>query len=143
MLPLLDDRCATIVAVAWYSGLRKGEIAALDWRCYTPAASEDDLGALEVRQSVWRGHVTEPKTDASHDAVPVIPALAEALDRWRRVREPGFGFGCSKRSWEPTFARRTRLEDHKAPAEESETTLVWLAWIPPRAGHSAQQARSG
>jgi len=38
---------------------------------------------LRVTQSIWNSHVNTPKTPASQDDVPVIPALKTKLDLWR------------------------------------------------------------
>jgi integrase len=76
MLSMLPEPAATIVAVAAFCGLRKGEIRGLLWEYY-------DSGQIRVMQSIWNSHVTEPKTRKSRAAVPVIPLLRERLDRFR------------------------------------------------------------
>ena len=67
LLPLLAK---TLVAIATFAGLRQGELCGLDWTDYT--GSE-----LAVNRSIWMSVVNLPKTRASRDTVPVIPALAE------------------------------------------------------------------
>ena len=92
MLRVLSGPAHIIVAVAAFSGLREGEIRGLRWEDYEPAADNDSLGLLHVRRSVWRTHTTDPKTNKSQSAVPLIPQLAEQLDRWRReCRNPAGG----------------------------------------------------
>ena len=74
LLPLLAK---TLVAIATFAGLRQGELRGLDWTDYT--GSE-----LAINRSIWMSVVNLPKTRASRDTVPVIPALAEILDEYRR-----------------------------------------------------------
>ena len=77
MIEALDEPAATVVATAAFSGLRKSEIQGLRW---------DDLkdGELHVQRAAWRTTaVHEVKTEASKGAVPVIPILAEHLEKHR------------------------------------------------------------
>jgi integrase len=74
LLPLLAK---SLVATAAFAGLRHGELRGLEWTDYT--GSE-----LTINRSIWMSVVNLPKTRASRDTVPVIPALAEILDEYRR-----------------------------------------------------------
>lgn len=76
MISVLPEPASTIVAVAGLTGMRKGEIRGLRW---------DDLqdGSLYVRQSVWNGHTTEPKTKQSKAPIPIIQPLAQMLAKHR------------------------------------------------------------
>jgi integrase len=76
MLSVLDERSATIIAVAAYAGLRRSEIQGLRWSDY-------DGSVLRVQRSVWEGITDDTKTDASNGSVPVIRALAKRLDKYR------------------------------------------------------------
>jgi integrase len=76
ILPLLPERAAAVIAVAAFSGLRKGEIRGLLWEHYSG-------NEIRVMQSIWNTHVTQPKTRKSKAAVPVVPILCERLDRFR------------------------------------------------------------
>jgi integrase len=89
MLAVLPDTkeepAGAVVATAAYAGLREGEIEGLEWEDYT--GSE-----LCIRRSIWEGHVTTPKTDASADVVPIIKSLAARLDMHRlRCGNPSKG----------------------------------------------------
>jgi integrase len=86
MMAVLPEPVRTVVAVAAYTGLRSGEIIALRW--------EDVMdGSLIVSRSIWRGHVSEPKTAASKAAVPVIPELSVILESYRHLMgDPRSGF---------------------------------------------------
>jgi integrase len=96
MLSVLDSPLArAIVALAFASGLRKGEIAGLDWRDYQPTTEGGiTTGAtLHVRRSVWQGHVTTPKTESSADVVEIGPSAVEYLEGFReRVGKPAEGY---------------------------------------------------
>src|SRR5437899_7393397 len=81
-LPLLEK---SLVATAALAGLRQGELRGLEWTDYTGTE-------LVIKRSIWMSVVNLPKTRASRDSVPVIPALAEILDEYRRsMGSPGEG----------------------------------------------------
>jgi len=66
-----------LVATAAFAGLRLGELRGLEWTDYIGAE-------LAINRSIWRSVISPPKTRASRNSVPVIPALAEILDEYRR-----------------------------------------------------------
>ena len=76
ILGLIPEPAATIFATAAFTGLRRGEIRGIRWEDYKD-------GEIRVAQSIWEGHVTEPKTRQSRGAVPVIRPLARMLDAYR------------------------------------------------------------
>jgi integrase len=76
LLSFLPEPAATVVAVAAYTGLRKGEIQGLQWEGYSGTE-------LRVTRAIWNGIVDEPKTAASKKAVPIIPQLQQMLDAHR------------------------------------------------------------
>ncbi len=70
-----------LMAVAAYTGLRRGEIVGLQWQDY-------DGQNIWVRRNICFGQkgemsVEEPKTDASAAPVPAIAPLRDILDKWR------------------------------------------------------------
>jgi integrase len=81
MLAVLDERSATIVAVAAFSGLRRSEIQGLRWADYSGSS-------IQVQRSVWEGIADDTKTDASSGAVPVISALERRLERYHASVKP-------------------------------------------------------
>jgi integrase len=92
MLRILPEPASTVVATAAYSALRLGELQGLNWEDYTPFSDDNQIGAIEVRRSVWRGRVGEPKTNKSKAPVPVVPQLAARLADFRRsVANPDHG----------------------------------------------------
>jgi integrase len=78
MLNVLPEPASTIVAVAAYTGVRKGELRGLLWENY-------DGEQVLISQSFWRGHAMEPKTRQSKAPVPVIAQLARRLDLHRSL----------------------------------------------------------
>jgi integrase len=76
MLSVLPEPASTIVAVAAFTGVRKGELRGFVWENY-------DGERVMISQSFWRGHVLEPKTRQSRATVPVIAPLARRLDAHR------------------------------------------------------------
>jgi integrase len=76
MLAVIPEPAATVCAVAAFTGLRRAELRGLQWEDYNGKQ-------LMVNRSIWEGFTNEPKTKRSKAAVPVIPRLAEILDRHR------------------------------------------------------------
>jgi len=85
MLEVLLEPAATIVAVAAWTGLRRGEIRGMTWEAYSLAEDSESLGLLNVTRSVWEKYVTAPKRPKSAAPVPVIPQLAEKLAAHRKM----------------------------------------------------------
>jgi integrase len=76
ILSALPEPAATVFAVAAFTGARRGEIRGLLWENYRD-------NEIQVARSIWRGHVTEPKTRRSRGAIPVILPLAMRLESHR------------------------------------------------------------
>jgi integrase len=73
MLTVLLGQERTVVAVAAFTGLRRGELRGL-------RLSDYDGEFLTVRQSIWRSHVGAPKGKRGSGSVPVIPFLKLIID---------------------------------------------------------------
>jgi integrase len=78
MLNVLPEPASTIVAVAAFTGVRKGELRGFLWENY-------DGEHVLISQSFWRGHALEPKTRQSKAPVPVIRQLSRMLDSHRSI----------------------------------------------------------
>jgi len=78
MLLVIPEPAATVVATAAFTGARRGEIRGMLWENY-------DGQQIRVTQSIFRGHIDEPKTAKSKAPVPVIAPLATFLENHRRV----------------------------------------------------------
>ena len=73
ILSVLSEPAATIFAVAAFTGARRGEIRGLMWENYQD-------GEIQITRSIWKGHISEPKTRKSRGAIPVIGPLAKRLE---------------------------------------------------------------
>jgi integrase len=79
-VPELSESARAALAVAAFTGLRKGEISGLTWTDYKD-------NELRVARSVWNDRITEPKTERSKAPVPVVPRLATILNAYRVGRQ--------------------------------------------------------
>lgn len=94
--------CQLIMALAFFLGLRKGEIAGLQW-------GDIDTDFVHVRRAIGRGQVGTPKTRKSLRSVPLIAPVRLFLGLWRdgffrlgrcrRHREEGCRDCCRGQSW--------------------------------------------
>lgn len=96
MLSLLANvQAQAVVALAFGSGLRKGEIAGLRWE---DMEATESGAILHVRRSVWNGVVTTPKTESSRANVRIDAAFLEYVEAYRQFAgglTEGFMFGYS------------------------------------------------
>jgi integrase len=81
ILAALTEPSRVLVAVAAYTGLRRGEVVGLKWSDY-------DGRVIWVKRNICFGEKGEmtvelPKTDASEAPVPVIAPLRKILDAWK------------------------------------------------------------
>jgi integrase len=81
ILGSLTEPSKVLLAVAAYTGLRRGEVVGLKWSDY-------DGKVIWVRRNICFGEKGEmsvelPKTDASEAPVPVIKPLKTILDAWK------------------------------------------------------------
>ena len=79
IISALADRvdAQLIFALAYFAGLRPGEINALKW--------EDlDTEFVHIRRAIGRGVVAEPKTKKSIRSIPLIAPVRIPLELWRR-----------------------------------------------------------
>jgi integrase len=68
--------CQLIMALTFFLGLRKGEIAGLQW-------TDIDGDYVHIRRAITRGHITTPKTKRSVRSVPLIQPVKGLLALWR------------------------------------------------------------
>jgi integrase len=73
MLSVLVGPERSVVAVAAFAGLRRGELRGLRLTDY-------DGDTLTVRQSIWKKHEGPPKGKRGSGSIPVIPYLKAILD---------------------------------------------------------------
>lgn len=102
----LEDRA--LWGGAFYAGLRRGELRALDW-------NEVDLsgGLIRVERSMSsHGETGEPKSHAGRRGVPIVAALRDLLVEHKLVtqRNGGLVFGSNTtRPFTPTAVRKRAL----------------------------------
>lgn len=117
LLPLLAK---SLIATAAFTGLRRGELGGLEWTDYTGTE-------LRVNHSMWGSVVSLPKIRASRDSVPIISALAEVLDAYRRsAGNPELGFVFRSSDGLPISLDRVERRVIR-PALEA-IGLPWRGW---------------
>jgi len=109
MLRLVPEPSRTVIAVAAFAGLRRGEIEGLLWENY-------DGENLAVTRAMWHGIAGEPKTKQSRSRVPVIAALRRFLDQHRLTSgNPSSGIMFVTRNNTP-LSMNNLLNDQIRPA---------------------------
>ncbi|MGZ4877809.1 MAG: tyrosine-type recombinase/integrase [Candidatus Angelobacter sp.] len=71
-----------VVALAFGSGMRKGELAGIGWHDYERT---DDGAVLHVRRSSWRGKLQTPKTESSADDTAIDNEICEYIEAYRQL----------------------------------------------------------
>jgi integrase len=78
LIAKLAEPGRTMALLAAFAGMRIGEILALRWE------HVDFLGGMiKVRQSVYEGQITRPKTRSAERDIPMAEPVANALKQWR------------------------------------------------------------
>ena len=117
VLPLLPKAA---VATASFVGLREGELRGVEWPDYNGTE-------MTVSRSIWKSVVNRPKTRASQNSVPVIPALATILDEYRMsMHNPKSGVIFHSGDGRP-MAMDKLAQKVIRPAIES-IGLPWYGW---------------
>lgn len=80
----------TVLRVAVYSGLRRGEVFGLQWSDVD--AGDGDGGRLHVRRAIYQGAITTPKTEESDRVVDVPQRLLDDLAVYK-LMYPAIGEG--------------------------------------------------
>ena len=109
ILDVLTEPSKVLLAVAAYTGLRRGEIVGLKWGDY-------DGNVIHVRRNICFGEKGEmsvelPKTEASEAPVPVIAPLRKVLTAWKAKAEMS-GDGVTEGCWifQAGFTRKQHPE---------------------------------
>jgi integrase len=105
----------TMVVMALSTGLRCSELFALKWMDF-----DWDSLTLLVRRAVVDGVVGDVKTKFSQSGLPLDPALAEILFRWKRAsefgREEDWVFASPQKAGEAPLRSTAVLANHIKPA---------------------------
>jgi integrase len=135
MLAVLPEPAATVVAMAAFTGVRKGELRGLTWENY-----EDS--EIRVMKSVWRSHVDEPKRPKSKAAIPVIAPLKVRLERhWAKCGNPTRGFIFSSEQGKPMNLEALAVDVIRPALEKA--NLPWYGWHAFRRGLATNLHRLG
>jgi integrase len=118
MLKVLPEPGRTAVLVAGLTGLRVSEIKGLMWDDY-------DGQVLNVRRSVWQGHVSDTKTLTSRAAVPVVEPVREALAAHRK-RTPSNSYIFAGGTGNPLRLENDLRRYMKPALEKGE--IEWKGW---------------
>ena len=137
MAAILPEPARTVILVAAFSGLRKGEIRGLRWTDYNPVVK-----TLSVQRSVWRRTIGDPKTEGSKAQIPVLGPLADALNAHRvRTGRLAVGYVFEAGNGSPlnldNLARRVII-----PILE-DTGVSWHGWHAFRRGLATTLHRLG
>jgi integrase len=120
ILAVLPEPTRTMVAVAAFSGLRRGEIQGLEW----PHYQGDEL---QVMQSICNGITAAPKSEASRASVPVIAPLRKILDQHRALSgNPQAGYIFASRNQKP-LSLNNMLNRQILPALKA-ANVQWKGW---------------
>jgi integrase len=111
MLKAVPEPSRTVIAVAAFAGLRRGEIEGLLWEAY-------DGDTLNVMRAMWQGIEGEPKSKKSNASVPVITLLRRLLDQHsQRCGNPKTGIMFKTRHDTP-LSMNNLLNDQIRPGVE-------------------------
>jgi integrase len=89
-------KAEAVLAMAFGSGLRKGELQGLMWEHFK--VQKDGSAKITVAQSVWHGQVITPKTEASSDVIDLGEDFVAYIEEYRKAIggvDSGFLFGYS------------------------------------------------
>jgi integrase len=79
LLQVLEEPGRTVVLVLLLTGCRIGEVLALRWKHV-----DLNSGVLQIREGVYQGHFSSPKTQSSIGDLPIGPQMVAALLKHRK-----------------------------------------------------------
>jgi integrase len=139
MISILPQPAATVVATTAFTGMWKGEIRGLLWEKYYD-------NSIWVTQSVREGFVSEPKTERSNSAVPVIKPLARMLRKHREVSgnpQTGFIFISRRDGREGGPINMDSLLKWQIKPNLKDSEIPWRGWHAFRRGLATNLYRLG
>ncbi len=78
--------CQSIVALAFFLGLRPGEIQGLRWEDVDTTPDAEGIRWIHIRRAVARNVVGETKTKSSVASLPLIAPVLVPLTRWHQKK---------------------------------------------------------
>ena len=115
-----DPVMAVAVALAFVTGARRGELAALRW-----SDIDLDTGTVRIERSLTQvGKITEKGTKTNRGRTVAIDARTLALLERHRVWQVSLSSGPNRRSWRtPTCLATTRTQLGQCSRQRSPTDL--------------------
>src|SRR5215470_14652479 len=119
MLNVLDRREQLMVQLALFSGMRPGEILALQWKHVAD-------NHVQVVHRVYRGHLDQPKSERSKRTVALSLSTRQMMHQWRRQQD-----GTDPETWVFPSAKMTPLGRDSAWRWQIRPRLktIGLAWV--------------
>jgi integrase len=121
LVAIFDEPYRTMAIVAMCTGMRVSEVLALRWEHI-----DFDAGVLLVQQGVVNGRIGRVKTEASQDEVPLDPAFAEILCKWRGDRSDAGLVFSSPVTGRPYYAGV--IQQHILKSKGEEVGIPSLGW---------------
>lgn len=138
LLKNLEEPVGTMVAIGIYSGLRVGEILGMTWKDVDLKGQE-----IHVRQTIYRGMHSTPKTRASRRTLPLPECLVKLLafhyERFGKPEGPQLVFATSKGT---PFSDTNLLHRFLKPAGQK-IGAPWLNWHTLRRTHATLFQQAG
>jgi integrase len=136
LLAALKEPVRTMVLVGVLTGLRIGEILALDWKNVDFNSSE-----IRVEQACYRGLIGTPKTKGSRRTLPMPEALKDALKRLNEKSASAERLVFHTRNGTP-FSDTNLLHHHLKPVGRK-LGMPWLNWHTLRRTHATLLQHAG
>jgi len=135
MINAVPEPTATVLAVAAFTGCRRGEIRGMRWEDYRN-------GEMMISQSVWNGISTDPKTEASKAPIPIIGWLQSRLEAHRqRLGNPKTWSAVPQWSRETNGPEQPSRPSDSSSVEGIQHSVARLACMPSRPWN--QSSRNG
>lgn len=133
-LRVVPEPGATLIATAAFTGVLKSELRALRWEHYNGQE-------MKITQKAWGRHIGPPKRDSRGD-VPVIPLLAQYLDRQRLAAgDPVSGHMFANTLGTPMSLDRVTSYVIRPALKKAD--LQWHGWHAFRRGRATNLHRLG
>lgn len=148
----VSDRYRNFFVVAFFSGMRFGEMAALKWKFI-----DFELGVIKVRETRVMGEEGPPKTKRSVRDVKMLPPVIEALRRQRKQTKERSDYvflnqygrplqsdSVNHHAWKPALRKAGLLERTLYQTRHTFATLMLDAgelpgWVQGMMGHETLQ----
>src|SRR5262245_29395489 len=75
----LTPKARTMVALAIVTGMRRGELLGLRWRCI-----DEERAVVGIEEACYLGHFDTPKTAAGHRCLPIAAPVLALIQDWKQ-----------------------------------------------------------